>query len=174
MVLKTVLDTGEDVRAAPLPDRYRRKFSMAKTLWRGEGILRIAPIGAPWSVWLFWEPGWQFAGWYINLEIPIRREGRHVYAVDHVLGIWVTPDHACHRKDEDELAAAVAQGVLSSEDAASITGKAALFDGKPARSRREATYSGARPHRGDERRYLFRAPYAVLRMPCCWVSPWRP
>ena len=59
-------------------------------LWRGEGILRIAPIGAPWSVWLFWERGWQFAGWYINLETPIRREGRHVYAVDHVLDIWVT------------------------------------------------------------------------------------
>ena len=121
VVLKTVLDTGEDVRAAPLPDRYRRKFSMAKTVWRGEGILRIAPIGAPWSVWLFWEPGWQFAGWYINLETPIRREGRHVYAVDHVLDIWVTPDHACHRKDEDELAAAVVQGLCSPEVAASIT-----------------------------------------------------
>ena len=33
-----------------------------------------------------------------------------------------------HRKDEDELAAAVAQGVLSSEDAASITGKTALAE----------------------------------------------
>ncbi len=73
VVLKTVLDTGEDVRAAPLPERYNRKLSMAKTLWRGEGILRIAPIGVPWSVWLFWEPGWQFAGWYVNQAAAITR-----------------------------------------------------------------------------------------------------
>ena len=121
VVLKAVLDTGEDVRAAPLPERYNRKFSMAKTLWRGEGILRIAPIGVPWSVWLFWEPGWQFAGWYINLETPIRREGHHIYAEDQVLDVWVTPDHVCHRKDEDELAAAVTQGRYSPKEAASIT-----------------------------------------------------
>ena len=38
-----------------------------------------------------------------------------------MLDVWVTPDHTCHRKDEDELAAAVAQGVLSPEDAAWIT-----------------------------------------------------
>ena len=98
---------------------------MARTVWHGEGILRIAPNGMPWSVWLFWEPGWQFAGWYINLETPIRRDGRHVYAEDHVLDVWVTPDRTCHRKDEDELAAAVAQGLCSPEDAASVTRNAA-------------------------------------------------
>ena len=125
VVLKSVLDTGEDLRAAPLPERFLRKRSMARTVWHGEGILRIAPIGMPWSVWLFWEPGWQFAGWYINLETPIRRDGRHVYAEDHVLDVWVTPDRTCHRKDEDELAAAVAQGLCSPEDAASVTRNAA-------------------------------------------------
>ncbi|MHB1475667.1 MAG: hypothetical protein ACYCV4_19000, partial [Dermatophilaceae bacterium] len=31
VVLKVVLDTGEDVRSAPLPVRYHREFSMAKT-----------------------------------------------------------------------------------------------------------------------------------------------
>lgn len=45
----------------------------------------------------------------------------HSYAVDHVLDIWVTPDRACHRKDEDELAAAVVQGLCSPEVSASIT-----------------------------------------------------
>lgn len=128
VVLKPVLDTGEDLRVAPLPERFLRETSMAKTVWRGEGIPRIAPLGAPWSFWLFWEPGWQFAGWYINLETPIRREGRHVYAEDHVLDVWVTPDHTCHRKDEDELAAAVAQGLCGAEDAASITRYADLAE----------------------------------------------
>lgn len=128
VVLKSVLDTGEDLREAALPERFLRETSMARTVWRGEGILRIAPVGAPWSIWLFWEPGWQFAGWYINLETPIRREGRHVYAEDHVLDVWVTPDHTCHRKDEDELAAAVAQGLCSLDDAAWIIRNADLAE----------------------------------------------
>jgi hypothetical protein len=127
-VLKTVLDTGEDVRTAGLLERYSRKFSIAKTLWRGEGCLRIAPVGAPWSVWLFWEPGWQFAGWYINLEIPLRREGHHIYVEDQVLDVWVTPDHVCHRKDEDELAAAVSVGRYSPQEASLITRKADLAE----------------------------------------------
>jgi hypothetical protein len=121
VILKSVLDTGEDLRAAPLAERFLRGRAMAIDRWRREGVLRIAPVGVPWSVWLFWEPAWQFAGWYINLETPIRREGRHVYAEDHVLDVWVTPDHVCHRKDEDELAAAVTQGRLTPENAASIT-----------------------------------------------------
>jgi hypothetical protein len=28
---------------------------MAMSTWRGEGILRIAPVGMPWSIWLFLE-----------------------------------------------------------------------------------------------------------------------
>jgi hypothetical protein len=128
VILKAVLDTGEDLRTAPLTEMFLRQTSMARTVWRGEGILRIAPTGMPWSVWLFWEPGWQFAGWYINLETPIRREGHDIYIEDQVLDVWVTPDHVCHRKDEDELAAAVAQGIYSPEDAASITRKADLAE----------------------------------------------
>jgi len=124
-VLKAVLDTGEDLRAAPLAERFERQRSMAKARWQGEGILRIAPVGMPWSVWLFWEPGWEFAGWYVNLETPIRREGPNVYTDDHVLDVWVTPDRTCHRKDEDELEASVTQGRFTPEEVASITRNAA-------------------------------------------------
>ena len=127
-ILKMVLATGEDLRTAPLRERFQCQRSMAKARWRGEGILRIAPTGMPWSVWLFWEPGWEFAGWYINLETPIRRAGADVYTDDHVLDVWVTPDRTCHRKDEDELVAAVAEGRFTHEEAASITGNAAMAE----------------------------------------------
>jgi len=128
LVLKTVLDTGEDTRSAPLAERFTRDKSIARVMWRGEGILLVAPTGMPWSVWLFWEPGWQFAGWYINLETPVTREGPNVYSEDHVLDVWVTPDRVCHRKDEDELEAAVEQGRFSVEDAALITRNAGLAE----------------------------------------------
>lgn len=124
-ILKAVLETGEDLRVAPLAERFERRRAMAKATWQGEGILRIAPTGMPWSVWLFWEPRWEFAGWYINLETPIRRDGSHVYTDDHVLDVWVTPDRGCHRKDEDELVGAVTQGRFTLEEAASITANAA-------------------------------------------------
>ncbi len=48
-------------------------------------------------------------------SIRVTREGTNVYAEDQVLDVWVTPDHICHRKDEEELAAAVAQGLRSSD-----------------------------------------------------------
>ena len=120
-VLKSVLNTGDDVRTAPLAERFRRGRSTARSTWQGEGILCIAPAAAPWSVWLFWEPGWKFSGWYINLETPHRREGDHVYTEDHVLDVWVTPDRTCRRKDEDELTAAVEQGRFTEESAVAIT-----------------------------------------------------
>ena len=120
-VLRSVLDTGDDVRTAPLAERFRRGRSTARSAWQGEGILCIAPATAPWSVWLFWAPGWQFSGWYINLETPYRREGDHFYTEDHVLDVWVTPDRTCRRKDEDELEAAVEQGWFTAETAAAIT-----------------------------------------------------
>lgn len=127
-ILKMVLATGEELRTAPLGERFGRQRSMAKATWRGEGILRIAPTGMPWSVWLFWEPGWGFAGWYINLETPIRRAGPDVYTEDHVLDVWVTPDRVCHRKDEDELVGAVGQGRFTADEAGSITRNAALAE----------------------------------------------
>lgn len=127
-LLKSVLDTGDDARTAPLAERFRRGRATARSTWQGEGILCIAPTAAPWSVWLFWEPGWTFSGWYINLESPHRREGDQVYAEDQVLDVWVTPDRTCHRKDEDELAAAVEQGWFTAQAAAAITRNAAAAE----------------------------------------------
>ncbi len=45
--------------------------------WRGDGILRIAPTGVPWSLWYFWD-GDVFAGHYVNLELVHRRDGDRV------------------------------------------------------------------------------------------------
>jgi hypothetical protein len=45
------------VVALPPQDPYTRsgRRSMAMSNWQGEGILHIAPVGMPWSIWLFWE-----------------------------------------------------------------------------------------------------------------------
>jgi hypothetical protein len=50
-------------------------------------------------------------------EDPDRRDGGGVYSQDHVLDVVVTPAGRLTLKDEDELAAAVAQGRYDCSDA---------------------------------------------------------
>ena len=91
--------------------------------------LRIAPTGCPWSVWVsFAEGSGEFAGWYVNLEEPHVRDRRTVFTSDHVLDLVVDPDRSVVRKDEDELALAVAQGVFDGSKAAAIEETAAAVE----------------------------------------------
>jgi predicted RNA-binding protein associated with RNAse of E/G family len=69
-------------------------------------VLKLARPGAPWSVWLFWDPGWQFKNWYVNLEEPLARWEGGVDSEDHFLDISVHPDRSWHWRDEDEFAQA--------------------------------------------------------------------
>jgi hypothetical protein len=91
--------------------------------------LRIAPTGRPWSVWVFFaESSGDFAGWYVNLETPHVRDQGSVFTSDHVLDLVVDPDRSVVRKDEDELALAVAQGVFDASEAAAIEKAAAAVE----------------------------------------------
>lgn len=109
-ILKSVLPNGRHPRSAPLGVAFSSGRASARGRWQGPGILRIAPSGAPWSVWLFWNDDWTFDGWYVNLEAPHRRDGSDLFSSDHVLDVWVDADGGVQMKDEDELEAAVEQG----------------------------------------------------------------
>lgn len=90
-------------------------------IWSGYDVLRIAPTGRPWTVWvLFVERSGEFAGWYVNLEARHVRDDDAVYTRDHVLDLVIEPDRTMSRKDEDELALAVAQGRFDAAAAAVI------------------------------------------------------
>jgi hypothetical protein len=83
--------------------------------------VRVVPTGRSWSAWaLFVEGSGQFTGWYVNLERPHVRDAGAVYTSDHVLDLWIEPDHTMVRKDEDELVHAVVQGVFDDATAAAI------------------------------------------------------
>lgn len=109
---------GRDLRADK-SDMFLVPRRQERGRWYGGGILRIAPTGRPWSVWVFRDEH-DFAGWYVNLEDPARRCGTDVVASDLVLDVWVTPDRKPHRKDEDELLLAVEQGRFSAAEATEI------------------------------------------------------
>ena len=115
---------GQRVRSVPLERRWLESRTRIVEEWWGNGVLRIAPAGMPWSIWLFWSTAtdreWLFAGWYVNLENAHLRTDHDTFSSDHVLDVEIDADGAIHLKDEDELVAAIEQGRLSSEQAAQI------------------------------------------------------
>lgn len=123
-LLRPVLPDGRELRSAPAVEMFRADRALRRDRWRGTGVLKVAPTGAPWSVWLFWDEHWSFRGWYVNLEDVHQRDDVSVATQDHVLDLQVAPDRSVRWKDEDELEAAVAAGRYAAEDAARFRGDA--------------------------------------------------
>ncbi|MFE7133546.1 DUF402 domain-containing protein [Streptomyces sp. NPDC057638] len=110
--VKPVLTDGTPVHEQPLATRYTAPRTVARDRWFGTGVLKLARPGDPWSVWLFWEPGWRFKTWYVNLEEPRTRWAGGIDSEDHFLDISVFPDRSWVWRDEDEFAAAQRAGLM--------------------------------------------------------------
>ena len=154
---------GLGARERSLAERARiareRDYDLEVRTWRGDGILRIVPTGAPWSVWLFWEDG-AFEGWYVNLEMPHRRPpggADHTHTRDLTLDLWLGADGDLWIKDEDELEAARLHGNKTNAQAASIR---ALAD----RARVELI---------EPRAWPLDPTWVVWRPPAGWEAPLR-
>jgi hypothetical protein len=93
-------------------------WSLRETAWRND-TLRITRFGDAHSLWLFWRDG-EFMGWYVNLQAPLRPTPLGWDTRDHALDIVVEPDGTWCWKDEDHLAAAVARGRFSEQEARAI------------------------------------------------------
>ncbi|HEX5918126.1 MAG TPA: DUF402 domain-containing protein [Nocardioides sp.] len=111
---------GRSTREVPLAERFTVALAPVISRWQGGGVLRIAPTGRPWSVWLFWEDDGAFAGHYINLELPHRRSDGETATRDLTLDLWLEPGGVLWLKDADEVEAAVACGRYSVDTAAEI------------------------------------------------------
>ena len=124
-VANAVLADGRAIRQADPGTMFTAPRAQGYGTWRGNGILRVAPTGRPWSVWVFWTDDGDLDGWYVNLEAPHRRDDCNVYTSDRVLDVDVDADGKHRRKDEDELLEAVRQGRFTAEQAAEFEADAA-------------------------------------------------
>lgn len=126
--VRPVLADGTPVHAEPLDTRYTKPRTVRLGPWLGTGVLKLARPGQPWSVWLFWEPGWQFKNWYVNLEEPLVRWEGGVDSEDHFLDISVQPDRTWHWRDEDEFTQAQRDGLMDARQAERVraAGRAAV------------------------------------------------
>ncbi|MET9696000.1 DUF402 domain-containing protein [Streptomyces sp. NPDC006529] len=127
-LVRPVLTDGTPVHEEPLATRYTAPRTTVRSRWFGTGVLKLARPGDPWSVWLFWDHGWRFKSWYVNLEEPRTRWSGGIDSVDHFLDISVYPDRTWTWRDEDEFAQAVRCGLMDDATADRVreAGRAAV------------------------------------------------
>jgi len=127
-----------------LPDDWNRKHNRDFFATPGHLALEYAPPGqliimapaARYSVLVRWTPNWEFIGWYLNLQEPMRRSAHGVDITDQMLDVVVAPDRSSFEwKDADELERAVADGFYSRAEADEIRAEgeraiAAAMDGR--------------------------------------------
>lgn len=119
-LLSSAPGDGLALRDRPLAERFLGERVPTLGTWQGGGILRIAPTGRPWSVWVFLEDDGSLAGHYVNLELTHRRTGDETNTRDLVLDLWLEASGELWLKDADELEAAVDAGMLDAAAAAAI------------------------------------------------------
>ncbi|MFP8883720.1 cytidylyl-2-hydroxypropylphosphonate hydrolase [Streptomyces mangrovi] len=118
--VKPELADGTPVHREPLVTRYTKPRRTVRSRWFGTGVLKLARAGEPWSVWLFWDRGWRFRNWYVNLEEPLHRWAGGVDSEDHFLDITVHPDRTWQWRDEDEFEQAQRAGLMDAAQAGRV------------------------------------------------------
>ncbi|WP_101256861.1 DUF402 domain-containing protein [Streptomyces barkulensis] len=118
--VKPELADGTPVHREPLATRYTKPRRAVRSRWFGTGVLKLARAGEPWSVWLFWDRGWRFRNWYVNLEEPLHRWAGGVDSEDHFLDITVHPDRTWQWRDEDEFEQAQRVGLMDAAQAGRV------------------------------------------------------
>ncbi len=88
--------------------------------WQKHHVLWLQRLDRPHSLGLFWNESWDFRGWYVNLQEPVRRSLLGFDTRDQALDITVAPDGTWAWKDEDHLAFLVEHGAFTAEEAAVI------------------------------------------------------
>jgi len=106
---------------SPIRGQADRTWTLRDHLWDSYSALKLIRWGDPYSVELYWHGETDaFAGWYVNLQEPLRRSPVGFDTDDLVLDIWIEPDGSWRWKDEDELEEAVRLGRFTPAEADEI------------------------------------------------------
>lgn len=103
-------------------DRWEHPWRTAgHRKWQGHGKLMLHRPGDAYSVDLFWRgDSREFAGWYINLQDPFRRDADGFDTLDHELDYLVAPDGAWSEKDGELFEQRVREGRYDADLAEAI------------------------------------------------------
>jgi Protein of unknown function (DUF402) len=116
--LVTWLSPGTEV-AFPL-ERVPPYTGTTVRSWRPPGLLQLVRASDPYALALLHSRRGRFAGWYVNLQEPLIWMEWGYQTRDNLLDLFRPVGGEWQWKDEDELAAAVAAGALTGDDATAI------------------------------------------------------
>jgi hypothetical protein len=90
--------------------------------WRDHAALHIVPGGAAFAVMVRWRQSFEdFAGFYVNVQEPLRQTDIGFDSMDQTLDVLIAPDRSqVLVKDEDELHDAARRGFFSAAEVAEI------------------------------------------------------
>jgi hypothetical protein len=92
-----------------------------RSAWVGHGVLVRHCPGDAHAIWHFWRgDDRDFAGWYVNLQEPFRRDEGGFETQDQELDLVVRPDGSWEWKDEDKMDDWVRRGRFTPEEVAEI------------------------------------------------------
>jgi hypothetical protein len=116
-----VYPNGQDTDGRLLP---LARWVIEHRPWFGSGALDLTPPGRAHAIRLLRDDGGSFRGWYVNLQMPLRRRPDGFDTRDLQLDLVVEPAGSVTWKDEDHLEQAVELGLLSADDARLARGEA--------------------------------------------------
>lgn len=103
--------------ALPGPTTWR----LGDGMWVEHSVLWLVRSDEAHSIGIFWQGvEREFAGWYGNLQAPLRRTTIGFDTVDHVLDVDIAPDRSWAWKDEDEFTVVQRRGLISPAEASAI------------------------------------------------------
>jgi hypothetical protein len=102
--------------------RIADEAGLAPDRRRDQGALHIVPAGAPFAVIAQWRDSFDdFAGYYVNVQEPLRRTAIGFDSMDQALDVLISADLAeVRHKDVDELHDAAAAGFFGTAEVSAI------------------------------------------------------
>jgi hypothetical protein len=156
---------GRTPRQVPFREWVAAEKRLDLRTWQ-DSVLMWHGSGEPYSIWLFFDRGGAFRGWYANLELPGVRWRQGIDTVDWDLDVWVEPDRAWRWKDEHEFTERLAYGAdywVEDEAQVRAAGEDVVKRVEAGEFPFDGTWTEYRPDPG------WTAPSSVL--PAGWDSP---
>jgi predicted RNA-binding protein associated with RNAse of E/G family len=92
-------------------------WTILERTWERTNVLSFAEPGRPHAALAFWDAGWAFEGWYVNVQTPLERTRLGFDYMDQELDVVIEPDLSAWRwKDEDEAELAARLGHFTAQD----------------------------------------------------------
>lgn len=103
-------------RETPFLEREGMIGGLADGVWTGNHVLKLMQPGRMSATWLIWrDPGWEFRGYYGNIQAALRRTHLGFDTADYLLDVEIRPDLSYAWKDEDEWDIAWEHGLIDRE-----------------------------------------------------------